>query len=65
MSVIASVGHARAASRIGLVVCAFRVQDNRHVVIAELEHLRGYADAFGVACAQDAVDLDAIGHITE
>jgi hypothetical protein len=45
-----------------LVVGSLGVDDDRYVVAPELKHLGGEADAFGVARAQAAVDLDAKWH---
>ena len=45
-----------------LVVGSLGVDDDRYVVAPELKHLRGEADAFGVAGAEAAVDPDAKRH---
>ena len=48
-----------------LVIGAFRIHDNRDIVIAQSKHFGREPDAFGVARTDAAVDLDSIGHMTE
>jgi hypothetical protein len=62
--VIASTGARARRVEDRLLIGTLRIDDDRHLVVAELEDLRRKADALCVARAEASIDLDAIRHMT-